>query len=183
MPVTVRENLKWRDVSRIEVNALELPGLSIEVGQSRQYPFAYDVSHVLGYVSAVSRREMTGDPVLELPGFKVGKNGIEKVFDTNLRGKAGNSHIEVNAVGRIIRELSRKEGDSGDDIHLTIDLDLQKVATKRLQKEKSAAAAVLDIHSGEVLVLSSVPGLTQMNLLPVFLGKRGRSFYTIPTLR
>ena len=158
VPVTVRENLKWRDVSRIEVNALELPGLSIEVGQSRQYPFAYDFSHVLGYVSAVSRREMTGDPVLELPGFKVGKNGIEKVFDTNLRGKAGNSHIEVNAVGRIIRELSRKEGDSGDDIHLTIDLDLQKVATKRLQKEKSAAAAVLDIHSGEVLVLSSVPG-------------------------
>jgi len=158
VPVTVRENLKWRDVSRIEVNALALPGLSIEVGQSRQYPFAYDFSHVLGYVSAVSRREMTGDPVLELPGFKVGKNGIEKVFDTNLRGKAGNSHIEVNAVGRIIRELSRKEGDSGDDIHLTIDLDLQKVATKRLQKEKSAAAAVLDIHSGEVLVLSSVPG-------------------------
>ena len=150
----MRENLKWRDVSRIEVNASELPGLSIEVGQSRQYPFAYDFSHVLGYVSAVSRREMTGDPVLELPGFKVGKNGIEKGFDTNLRGKAGNSHIEVNAVGRIIRELSRKEGDSGDDIHLTIDLDLQKVATKRLQKEKSAAAAVLDIHSGEVLVLS-----------------------------
>ncbi len=158
VPIIVRENLKWRDVSRIEVNALELPGLSIEVGQSRQYPFSYDFSHVLGYVSAVSRREMTGDPVLELSGFKVGKNGIEKVFDTDLRGTAGNSHIEVNAVGRIIREISRKEGKSGDDIHLTIDSDLQKIATQRLQKEKSAAAAVLDIHSGEVLVLSSVPG-------------------------
>jgi len=158
VPVTVRENLQWEDVSRIEVNAPDLPGLSIEVGQSRQYPLAHDFSHVLGYVAAVSEKEVTGDPLLELPGFKIGKNGVERVFDLNLRGKAGNSQVEVNAVGRVIRELSRQEGQPGDDLRLTIDRDLQKLAADRLKKEKSAAAVVMDIHNGDVLVLSSVPG-------------------------
>ena len=158
VPVTVRENLNWRDVSRIEVNAPDLPGLSIEVGQSRQYPFAEDFAHVLGYVSAVSEKDVTGDPLLELPGFKIGKNGIERVFDLNLRGKAGNSQVEVNAVGRVIRELSREEGQPGADLRLTIDRDLQKLTAGRLKEEKSASAVVMDIHNGDVLALSSVPG-------------------------
>ena len=158
VPVTVRENLDWRDVSRIEVNAPDLPGLSIEVGQSRQYPFAEDFAHVLGYVSAVSENDVTGDPLLELPGFKIGKNGIERVFDLNLRGKAGNSQVEVNAVGRVIRELSRQEGQPGADLRLTIDRDLQKLTAGRLKEEKSASAVVMDIHNGDVLALSSVPG-------------------------
>jgi len=158
VPVTVRENLDWRDVSRIEVNAPDLPGLSIEVGQSRQYPFAEDFAHVLGYVSAVSEKEATGDPLLELPGFKVGKNGVERVFDLDLRGKAGNTQVEVNAVGRVIRELSRQEGQPGADLRLTIDRDLQKLAADRLKEEKSASAVVLDVHNGDVLALSSVPG-------------------------
>jgi penicillin-binding protein 2 len=158
VPVTVRENLDWRDVSRIEVNAPDLPGLSIEVGQIRQYPFAEDFAHVLGYVSAVSEKDVTGDPLLELPGFKIGKNGIERVFDLNLRGKAGNSQVEVNAVGRVIRELSRQEGQPGADLRLTIDRDLQKLTAGRLKEEKSASAVVMDIHNGDVLAMSSVPG-------------------------
>ncbi|CAN0229642.1 unnamed protein product [Discosporangium mesarthrocarpum] len=158
VPVTVRENLDWRDVSRIEVNAPDLPGLSIEVGQSRQYPFAEDFAHVLGYVAAVSEKEVTGDPLLELPGFKIGKNGVERVFDLNLRGKAGNSQVEVNAVGRVIRELSRQEGQPGADLRLTIDRDLQKLSADRLKAEKSASAVVMDIENGDVLALSSVPG-------------------------
>ena len=158
VPVTVRENLDWRDVSRIEVNAPDLPGLSIEVGQIRQYPFAEDFAHVLGYVSAVSEKDVTGDPLLELPGFKIGKNGIERVFDLNLRGKAGNSQVEVNAVGRVIRELSRQEGQPGADLRLTIDRDLQTLTAGRLKEEKSASAVVMDIHNGDVLAMSSVPG-------------------------
>jgi len=158
VPVTVRENLDWRDVSRIEVNAPDLPGLSIEVGQIRQYPFAEDFAHVLGYVSAVSEKDVTGDPLLELPGFKIGKNGIERVFDLNLRGKAGNSQVEVNAVGRVIRELSRQEGQPGANLRLTIDRDLQKLTAGRLKEEKSASAVVMDIHNGDVLAMSSVPG-------------------------
>lgn len=158
VPVTVRENLDWRDVSKIEVNAPDLPGLSIEVGQSRSYPFADDFAHVLGYVSAVSEKEIDGDPLLELPGFKIGKNGVERVFDLKLRGTAGNSQVEVNAVGRVIRELSRQEGQPGADLRLSIDRDLQKYASERMKPEKSAAAVVMDVQNGEIITLSSVPG-------------------------
>src|SRR3546814_6720095 len=78
VPVTVRENLTWDEVSRVEVNGPELPGVSIEMGQIRDYPFADSMAHVLGYVAAVAERDLTGDPLLELPGFRVGKNGLEQ---------------------------------------------------------------------------------------------------------
>src|SRR5262249_12778646 len=81
-PVVVKENLSWDEVARIETNARDLPGASIEVGQSRLYPYGGGTAHVLGYVAAVAESELTGDPLLELPGFKVGKNGIEKQYES-----------------------------------------------------------------------------------------------------
>src|SRR3546814_9290132 len=78
------------------------------MGQIRDYPFADSMAHVLGYVAAVAERDLTGDPLLELPGFRVGKNGIEQKYDLALRGSAGTSQIEVNAYGRVIRELHRE---------------------------------------------------------------------------
>ncbi|MBT5264842.1 MAG: penicillin-binding protein 2 [Rhodospirillaceae bacterium] len=157
VPVTVRENLDWSDVARIEVNAPDLPGVTIDVGRSRFYPGGDIAAHVLGYVSAVSEEDLNGDPLLELPGFKIGKSGVEKAYDEMLRGRAGSSQVEVNAIGRIIRELSRQEGEPGQDIALTIDLDLQSFAAKRIA-EKSAAAVVLDVQTGEVLAIVSTPG-------------------------
>tara|TARA_B100000686_G_C16789272_1_gene977481 strand:+ start:1259 stop:3136 length:1878 start_codon:yes stop_codon:yes gene_type:complete len=165
VPITIRENLDWKAVSKIEVNAPELPGLSIEVEHSREYRFPYEFAHLLGYVSAVSDKDRAGDPLLTLPGFKTGKNGVERTFDLKLRGKAGNSQVEVNAVGRVIRELSRQEGQPGKDIRLTIDGDLQRFAMRRLSNEKSAAAAVLDVHNGDVLILSSVPSYNPNNFV------------------
>ncbi len=158
VPITVRENLSWDEVSKIEVNAPDLPGVVIDVGQSREYRLGPRAAHVLGYVAAVSEKELTGDPLLELPGFRIGKSGIEKIHDLVLRGKAGNSQMEVNAVGRAIQELSRQEGQPGADVTLTIDADLQSFAVERMEKENSAAAAVLEIHTGEVLALVSTPG-------------------------
>ncbi|MFQ6018416.1 MAG: penicillin-binding protein 2 [Kiloniellaceae bacterium] len=158
VPVTVRDYLTWQQVSRIEVNAPDLPGVSIEVGETRDYPYGATMTHVLGYVSAVSEKDLTGDPLLELPGFRIGKQGIEKTYDLQLRGVAGNSHLEVNAVGRVIRELSRQEGKPGRDIVLTIDSGLQSFVHERLMAERSAAAVVMDVHNGEVLALASVPG-------------------------
>jgi penicillin-binding protein 2 len=157
VPIMVRENLSWEEVSRVEVNTPELPGLMIDVGQSRVYPHGALAAHVVGYVGAVSERELTGDPVLQLPGFRIGKNGVEKVHDLALRGKAGTSQVEVNAVGRVIRELDRSEGDRGQQVVLTLDFELQKFTAERLSKEQSAAAAVVDVRTGEVLALSSVP--------------------------
>ncbi|MPZ08946.1 MAG: penicillin-binding protein 2 [Kiloniellaceae bacterium] len=157
VPVTVRENLTWDEVSRVEVNGPELPGVTIEMGQIRDYPFADSMAHVLGYVAAVAERDLTGEPLLELPGFRIGKNGIEQKYDLALRGSAGTSQIEVNAYGRVIRELSRDEGKRGDELVLTIDGGLQTFTHQRLMAEQSAAAVVMDVENGDVLAMASVP--------------------------
>jgi len=156
VPVTVRENLNWEDVSKIEINAPDLPGVSIDVGQSRFYPHTEAVGHILGYVGAVSEAELTGEPLLELPEFRIGKNGIEKTRDLDLRGSAGASQVEVNAVGRVVRELSRQEAVPGKDVELTIDIGLQEFTRQRIGDE-SAAGVVLEIHTGEVLAMVSAP--------------------------
>ncbi|MDA0231077.1 MAG: penicillin-binding protein 2 [Proteobacteria bacterium] len=156
VPITVRENLTWEEVSRIEVNAPDLPGTMIDVGQTRHYVAGEETAHIIGYVGAVSEKELAGDPVLALPGFRIGKNGAEKIFETALRGKAGSRQVEVNAFGRIIRELRRDEGQPGDDHILTIDMGLQEYTNARISHE-SAAAVVVDVHSGEVLALVSAP--------------------------
>lgn len=158
VPVTVRENLTWEDVARIELNAPDLPGVMIDVGQSRNYPLEGLGAHLLGYVSAVSEADLQAstDPLLELPGFRIGKAGVERIYDLALRGKGGTSQVEVNAVGRTIRELKRQDGEQGLDLTLSIDLELQQFAAQRLGAE-SAAAVVIDIHNGDILVMASTP--------------------------
>ncbi len=156
VPITVRENLTWDEVSRIEVNAPDLPGVMIDVGQSRHYPVGPVAAHVTGYVAAVAENELTGDPLLELPGFRIGKSGIEKTYDLVLRGSAGNSQVEVNAYGRVIRELARDNGQPGETLALTLDLGLQRYVSARIGGQ-SAAAVVLDVHTGDVLALASAP--------------------------
>jgi penicillin-binding protein 2 len=156
LPIILRENMDWNDVARIEVNAAELPGIVIDVGESRYYPDGNEVASVLGYVSGVSEKDLTGDPLLELPGFRIGKAGMEKVHDLALRGKSGTTQVEVNAFGRQIRELDRQEGQPGAETWLTIDMELQKFVAKRLGDE-AASAVVMDVHTGEVLTLVSSP--------------------------
>ena len=157
VPVTVRENLTWNQVSRIEVNAPTLPGVSIESGSIRHYPLGTSMAPALGYVAAVSERELTGEPLLELPSFRIGKSGLERQYDVELRGAAGNSHVEVNAFGRVIREVSREEGKPGREMVLTLDAGLQTYLHQRLLGERSASAVVMDLHKGDVLALASVP--------------------------
>lgn len=159
-PVTVKENLTWEQVAAIEVNLPDLPGMSIDVGQVRSYPFGEAAAHVLGYVGPVNEQELNAgrsDPLLELPGFRIGKNGMERRHDEALRGAAGTQQLEVNAVGRIIRELSREEGRPGRQVTLTIDSKLQHYVQQRLTQERSAAAVVMDVHTGGVLALCSWP--------------------------
>lgn len=159
VPLTVRENLSWEDVAKVEVNAPDLPGIIIDVGQSRYYPLERLGAHILGYVSAPSEADLTSqepDSLLELPGFRIGKAGVEKVYDMALRGKGGHSTMEVNSVGRVIKQLDREDGEPGIDLNLTLDLRLQEYAAQRLGDE-SAAAVVMDIHTGDVLVMASTP--------------------------
>ncbi len=157
VPVTVRDNLTWEEVSRIEVNATSLPGMQIEVGLTRAYPFGPSVVHAAGYVAAVSEQDLTGDPLLELPDMRIGKSGVERQHDNVLRGTAGTSQVEVNALGRVIRELNRDEGRPGKAVTLTLDMGLQSFANSRLASQESATCVCMSVPEGDILALASHP--------------------------
>ncbi len=160
VPVVVAENLSWDEFALINQHLPYLPGVQPDVGETRAYPFGSELSHLLGYVAQVSPGDKTGeddDPLLDLPGFRIGKRGIEKQFDLDVRGQAGASRVEVNAYGRVIRELSSDPAHPGKDVYLTVDRELQHFTDQRLAGE-SAACVVMDVQTGDVLALSSTPG-------------------------
>jgi penicillin-binding protein 2 len=156
IPVILREFLTWEDMARIEVNASDLPGVYVDVGTTRIYPEGPALAHVVGYVAPPSEADMGEDPMLALPGIRVGRAGMERAHDTELRGRAGAVQMEVNAVGRVIRELDRLEGTPGEDVGLTIDVELQNAVLARLGDE-SASAVVMDCRNGEVLAMTTTP--------------------------
>jgi penicillin-binding protein 2 len=157
VPVVVRANLSWDEMARIEVATPELPGVSIEQGITRHYPFGEATAHVVGYVAAVSEQELTGDPLLELPDFRIGKSGVEKSQDGRLRGTAGTSQVEVNAFGRVVRELARVPGRPGQGVVTGLDMALQDFMTRRCSAEQSVSSVLLDAATGDVLALVSSP--------------------------
>ena len=160
VPITVAERLSWEEISAVAANAPALPGVTPEMGLSRVYPLTEDLSHVVGYVGPVSdqdlAREQDPDPVLMIPRFQIGKSGVEREAEARLRGKAGSQRVEVNSVGRVMRELDRVGGEPGETLHLTIDARLQNYAMARLEGQ-SAAAVVIDIESGDILASASAP--------------------------
>ena len=157
VPVVVRGNLSWDEMARIEVAIPELPGVAIEQGLTRSYPLGETAAHAIGYVAAVSEAELSGDPLLELPDFRVGKSGIEKSQDAELRGSAGTSQVEVNAFGRVVRELARVPGRPGNDVVSCLDAAMQDFLTRRCSTEESVASVLLDAVTGDVLALVSSP--------------------------
>lgn len=157
-PLLVKENLTWDDMARIETHLPDLAGVSVDEGEIRSYPFGAATSHIIGYVGRVAKHEMTDDPVMNLPGFRIGKNGVEKKFDEDLRGEAGQVQAEVNVVGREIRELKRIPAKQGQRLTLTLDADLQMQCQEMLARERSASAVVMDAYNGEVYALCSHPG-------------------------
>lgn len=156
VPIKIRDNLSWEEVSRIQLNAPDLPGIVIDEGLTRYYPFGAGMAHILGYVSSVSDKDVKDDPLLEVPGFKIGKSGIEKYLEKALRGESGNLKLEVNAYGRIMKEIERVDGIPSKDVQLTIDSRLQQKAFE-LFGEESGAAVLLDVHTGEILAFVSAP--------------------------
>ena len=168
IPITVAENLTWKDFAKISVNLPSLPGIIPEVGLTRHYKEFESYAHIVGYVGPISDKDLASekpvDPVLQIPKFQIGKVGVEKKLERSLRGKAGVSRVEVNATGRVMRELNRTQGKSGENIHLTIETNLQKFASERL-KEMSASSVLMDIGSGEILSLVSTPSYNPNNFV------------------
>jgi penicillin-binding protein 2 len=159
-PIVVRENLGWEEVARLEFNAPDLPGVFIDLGQSRDYPEGELMSHIVGYTGRVADEDLAGrdDPVLQLATMRFGKKGVERSFEDDLRGRAGALQVEVNAVGRVVRELDRTEGQPGANALLTIDLDIQRFATEKMREHKSGSVVVLDVITGDVIAMVSTPG-------------------------
>jgi penicillin-binding protein 2 len=160
LPVTIIDDVSWRDVSQVSVNAPALPGVSPEVGLTRVYPRGSDFAHVVGRVGRVSQKDLDAleepDQLLRIPRFQIGKLNVEARAEDLLRGTAGTKQVEVNAAGRVMRELDRRVGNSGADVQLTIDAKLQGYVQARLGDE-SAAAVIIDCESGDLVACASAP--------------------------
>jgi len=163
VPVSLADDLTWEEFARINVRAPELPGLQPDMGEARVYPFGGAFAHVVGYVSRVTQADLdkagdNPDPLLLHPGFRIGKQGIEKALDLQLRGKPGGQKVEVDSRGRTVRE--DPNGDikpiPGDEVVLTLDADIQNRALE-VFGEESGAAVMMDCRSGDILCLMSAP--------------------------
>lgn len=163
VPVQVADDLTWEEFSRINVRAPELPGVTADMGDVRVYPYGGAFAHVIGYVSRVSADDMkkegpNPDPILLHPGFRIGKAGVEKALDHELRGKAGGQKVEVDSKGRVVRKDPR--GDiaaiPGKEVALSLDADVQNRALE-VFGSNSGAAVMMDCRSGDVLCMLSAP--------------------------
>ncbi len=156
-PVLVAEGLTWRQFALLNVLAPQIPGLRTDRSAYRKYHHARPMAHLVGYVGMAGKAEVDVDPVMRLPGFRAGRAGMEKAFDRELRGTPGSIQYEVDARGRVVRELGSKPSTRGKDLHLTIDHHLQTVALERIKEHRVASVVVLDVNTGGVLAMASTP--------------------------
>ena len=158
MPVEIARGLDWNSFAAINVQLPELDGIQPVRGFSRYYPDGPAVAHLLGYVGKPTREQYLekNDPLYLHPAFKLGKDGVEKMLDERLSGTAGARRVEVNARGRILRDLAGIEDIPGQNVRLTIDRDLQAYAARRLG-DNSASVVVMDCWTGDILCMLSMP--------------------------
>jgi penicillin-binding protein 2 len=158
-PVSVAENVTYDQYAAVTVRLPDLPGVQATRGFSRYYPDGPAVAHLLGYVGAANAKEYEAEnknPLLIIPGFKIGKQGLEKSLEHYLRGTPGGQRIEVTARGKLVKELDPKPDRSGQTVQLTIDQGLQQYAARRMG-DQSGALVAMDVASGDMLAFVSMP--------------------------
>ncbi len=157
-PVKVAENVGWERFAAVQVRQPELPGVAPTRGFARNYPAGAAVAHLTGYVGVATAEQYkeNKDRLLLTPGFKLGKDGLEKTLEPELRGKPGAKRIEVTASGKLIAELATRPDVPGATQRLTIDAGLQEYAARRLGTN-SGSAVVFDCRTGEMLAMVSMP--------------------------
>ena len=155
--IKIFENLDWKTLELLEANKNYLNGIQLIKDYQRVYPKKEIFSHLVGYVNKPSKKDFKLPYILRMPLLNIGQRGIEKTFNKILVGKPGNKEIEVNASGRMIREISRENSSKGEDITLSIDSILQKFISTKLINYKAGSVVVMDINNGDILSLSSSP--------------------------
>lgn len=157
-PIQVADGLDYARYAAVSVRLTELPGVAPSQGYSRYYPAGPSVGHLVGYVGAASAEEYkkSRDPLLITPGYKIGKQGLEKYFDQRLTGKPGARRVEVTARGKIVRDLTTRSDIPGATVKLTIDAALQSFAGRRMGTQ-SGAVVVMECDTGDVLACASMP--------------------------
>ena len=157
-PVKVAENLDWERFAAVSVRLPELPGVAPTRGFARNYPAGEAVAHLTGYVGTASaaQYQKVRDPLYITPGFKIGKDGLEKSLEPVLRGDPGAKRVEVTARGKLVRELETKPDTPGQTVRLTIDAGLQEYAARRLGTN-SGSAVMIDCETGDILAMVSMP--------------------------
>lgn len=157
-PVQVAENLDWERFAAVSVRLPELQGVAPTRGFARSYPAGPAVAHLTGYVGAASAEQYlkTKDALMVTPGFKLGKDGLEKMLENELRGQAGAKRVEVTARGKLVQELATKADVPGRTVRLTIDAGLQEYAARRLGTN-SGSVVVIDTLTGDILAMVSMP--------------------------
>lgn len=155
-PLFLYDQLDWHDMARIETHSPDLPGIMVDVGYVRYYPYGSLCAHITGYTGLPSKDDTKRHPLLNHPDFIIGKIGVEKAADKTLRGQPGIKRLEVNAYGHRVRELSREDSEPGKHAQLTIDISLQRYITERLGKQ-GGVGIVMDIPTGDLLAMVSTP--------------------------
>ncbi len=158
-PVAVAENIEYAKYAAVTVHLPEMPGVTPSRGYSRFYPDGPAVAHLVGYVGTANAKEYLAEdknPLLIIPGFKIGKAGLEKSLEPHLRGEPGGQRVEVTARGKLVQELDPKPDRSGQSVKLTIDQGLQQYAARRMG-DQSGALVAMDVTSGDMLAFVSMP--------------------------
>jgi penicillin-binding protein 2 len=158
----IKENGTMDDLTWIEAHALEYPELRVELHPQRYYPMGTTAAHVLGYVGEISPKQLQNPEFQEKrfrPGDIIGKDGVEAYYDDVLRGREGYRKVVVDSRGRVQQELESVSPQAGQDMYLTIDIDLQRAAEEQLAKSstKRGVIIVMDPNNGEILALASSP--------------------------
>lgn len=164
-PVSVADNVPYEQYAAITVRLPELPGVAASRGFTRFYPAGSAVGQLVGYVGAASATEYEKEgknPLLLIPGVKIGKEGLEKTLESTLRGEPGGQRVEVTARGKLVKELEPKPDRSGGTVQLTIDVDLHEYAARRIG-DQSCSVVVIDVTNGDILAMPSMPSFNPNN--------------------
>lgn len=164
-PVSVADNVPYEQYAAITVRLPDLPGVAASRGFTRFYPGGSTVGQLVGYVGAASAAEYEKEnknPLLLIPGVKIGKEGLEQTLEQTLRGEPGGQRVEVTARGKLVKELDPKPDRSGGTVQLTIDADLHQYAARRIG-DQSAAVVVIDVTNGDILAMPSMPSFDPNN--------------------